>query len=412
VPSGRGRAPDLLYVGTFPPHPGGSAVTGQLILRGLAARGWRIRVLSPIAAAEADPDRFQRAAPDLELTRFPLPYPEVSPDIPQPEDYRRLERQQVEQLLTRLIRERRPDLVLAGRESFAWYVPEIARRHGLPWAVRIAGGTTAGILNGSYPAELAAGLIERLASASLVCAPARHVAESLALLGLPAVEVIPNPVDTSRFRPGPRDEELARELSIDRDDVVVAHISNFKALKRPLDLVESAVRALRRDRRLLYLVVGDGTLHAEFVAAAERGGVAHRFRFVGWVDHEAVPDYIRLADIVVMPSAAEAQARVYLETQACARTLVASDIPGAREVVVDGETGLLFRTGEVEDLTAKVLLAAGDRGLRERLGRQGRQRLAPHLFPRVVAAYDTQFSRLLDSRLTAVDSSRSARAED
>jgi glycosyltransferase involved in cell wall biosynthesis len=56
-----------------------------------------------------------------------------------------------------------------------------------------------------------------------------------------------------------------------------------------------------------------------------------------------MPDYINLADIVVMPSAAETQALVYLETQACARLLLASDIPGAREVIVDGETGLLFR---------------------------------------------------------------------
>ena len=67
-----------------------------------------------------------------------------------------------------------------------------------------------------------------------------------------------------------------------------------------------------------------------------------RVRFAGWIDYARMPDYINLGDIVVMPSESEGLARVYLEAQACARVLVASDIPPAREVVTEGETGLLF----------------------------------------------------------------------
>ena len=55
-----------------------------------------------------------------------------------------------------------------------------------------------------------------------------------------------------------------------------------------------------------------------------------------------------------MPSESEAFPLVYLETQACGRLLLASDIPAGREVVVPGDNGLLFRTGDVADLTARA----------------------------------------------------------
>ena len=91
-----------------------------------------------------------------------------------------------------------------------------------------------------------------------------------------------------------------------------------------------------------------------------------------------MPRYMNLADLVVMPSEREGLSRVYLEAQACAKTLLASDIPGAREAVTHGETGLLFRRGDIDDLTEKTLLAAGDPALRARIGRQARQYVERH----------------------------------
>jgi glycosyltransferase involved in cell wall biosynthesis len=100
-----------------------------------------------------------------------------------------------------------------------------------------------------------------------------------------------------------------------------------------------------------------------------------------------MPEVLAAADMVVMPSSGEAQARVYLETQASERVLIASDIPAAREVISDGETGLLFRTGDATQLAARILSVARDPELRLRIGRQARERVAAHSLPAVVAAY-------------------------
>jgi glycosyltransferase involved in cell wall biosynthesis len=59
----------------------------------------------------------------------------------------------------------------------------------------------------------------------------------------------------------------------------------------------------------------------------------------------------------------------------------------AGEVITDGETGLLFRTGDIDDLTAKTLVAAGDPELRARIGRQARRRVEANALEAAVDRY-------------------------
>jgi len=100
----------------------------------------------------------------------------------------------------------------------------------------------------------------------------------------------------------------------------------------------------------------------------------------------------------VMTSAIEGLSRVYLETQACGRTLLASDIPAAREVVEPGRTGLLFRVGDVPDLTAKTLLAASDPELRAVLGGRARESVERRDLSAEVTAYADILGRVVQRR--------------
>jgi glycosyltransferase involved in cell wall biosynthesis len=133
------------------------------------------------------------------------------------------------------------------------------------------------------------------------------------------------------------------------------------------------------------------------MAVAERG-IGGRFRFAGWLDHAAIPRYLSLADVVVMASEFEGRSLVSLETQACGRVLLASDIPSAREVVVDGKTGLLFRTGDVAHLAARLLDILGDARLRETIVRQARRAAERYALEDVVAAYEALFRDIISRR--------------
>jgi glycosyltransferase involved in cell wall biosynthesis len=127
----------------------------------------------------------------------------------------------------------------------------------------------------------------------------------------------------------------------------------------------------------------------------EELGLAERFRFAGWVERIESPRYINAMDMVVMPSEMEARSLVYLETQACGRVLIASDIAAAREVIEDGVTGLLFPMGSPEALAAKILEASADPELRERIGANARMQAEACSMKSWLDAYETALAGLI-----------------
>lgn len=385
----------ILSVTTLPPHQGGSAISNSLLLTGFAAAGHAVRVLSPLSTEDrAGGDPFAAAHPEIAVTRFPVPFAEVAPNLPASGDYRRVEREHIGRLLPELIRQDRPDLVFIGRETFAWDAPDIARRHAIPCVLRAAGSMTIGLLHGTLPAEDVRRLMAQYHKVDRIICPAEHLAARLRSKGFSHVTVIWNGVDSSRFSPRAKDPALMRRWSLTEADVVVAHVSNLKSLKRPLDLVDAAA-LVAYDPRLQYLVVGDGPVRQGMEDACRERQIAARFRFAGWIEHDAMPAYLNLADVVVMPPEDEAQARVYLETQSCGRVILASDIPAAREVIANGETGVLFRMGDAADLATNMLRLADDAELRTIIGRNARRRIAAHALPAIVRAYLDAFVDVL-----------------
>jgi glycosyltransferase involved in cell wall biosynthesis len=383
---------NIIAVCTFPPHPGGSALSAFGILDACAKRGHRIRVLSPIAESSIGvAPRSGEHSPRLEVTRFPVPYFETGGKFAAADGYREVVGRHVRELLARMIQQERPDLIFLGRETFAAYVPDIAARARLPYVLRIAGGTTRDLLDGSFPSALAESLRDGYRRAEFIVSPARHMAERMTRLGLHDVRVIPNAIDIERFSMGPRDRRLARSLDIGEHDIVVAQVSNLWSLKRPMDLILSADRALRHNPSLLYLFVGDGMERSALEAKCAALGIAQRVRFTGWVAYADMPAHYRLADMMVLPAEDDTLARVYLESQACGCVLIASDIAAAREVIAHDRTGLLFPKGDVETLTELTLAMAADPQRRARIGREARAQVSRHSLDDAADSYIALF---------------------
>jgi glycosyltransferase involved in cell wall biosynthesis len=154
----------------------------------------------------------------------------------------------------------------------------------------------------------------------------------------------------------------------------------------------------------------------EFVAAARhirQSGVAARFALVGstdanptsltpaeieaiaregvvevWGHRDDMPAVYRTANIVCLPTYREGLPKVLLEAAASGRAVVATDVPGCRDVVRHGETGLLVPPREVAPLAGALLCLIRDRGLRQRFGTAGR-RLVTQRFTEERAIDDT-----------------------
>jgi len=329
-----------------------------------------------------------------------LPVAEVTPDNwLAPDTYRALIGDGFRRIVDAQVAVERPDIIVIGSTGMAEHLPRLAAPHALPSVVILHNDVDA-MLKTALPGGLhqSQRALAGFRHADRLVAVAPHVGESARGLGLERVRVIENPVDVHRFAPRPKDRDLMEKLGIEPDALVVACVCYLRPLKRPLDVVLAAERALSVEPRLLGLVVGDGPLRERMEEAAAERGIGNRFRFVGWLDHAEIPRYLSLADVVVTPGEVEGRCLVYLETQACGRVLLASDIPAAREVIVDGKTGLLFRTGDVAHLAARLLEILGDVRLRETIGRQARRVAERSALEDVVAAYEAVFRDIISRR--------------
>jgi len=251
----------LLYVGTLPPRRTGASIVAGQILGVLGRRGHRVRALAPIVPAMLPAaDTFTRAHREIELAHYPVPHFEGFQDVPSPLEYRQLEGEAIRAWLGRELRRDPPDVVIAGSETYAFHVPDFARASDVPCVLMVHGGPSTGILAGTYPPARAAELLGQYRKMDRLITMGHHWAARLGALGLPPISVIPNPVDLDRFRPRPKDPQQRRALGLEPSAVVVLHASHLGAVKRPLDLVWSAERALAADPRLVYVIAGDRAL--------------------------------------------------------------------------------------------------------------------------------------------------------
>ena len=122
-------------------------------------------------------------------------------------------------------------------------------------------------------------------------------------------------------------------------------------------------------------------------------GLSGAVRFLGYRTDVAAP--VKRADVFVLASRHEGLPRVVMEAMACARPVVATNVRGSRDLVRDGESGLLVPLGRPEPLAEALLRLIGDRALARRMGAAGREMAQEYALPRVLAEMDAIYRRFL-----------------
>jgi glycosyltransferase involved in cell wall biosynthesis len=268
-------------------------------------------------------------------------------------------------IATRLAFGRHPPPMLAAVMGLGASASAAWRRRALGWALRLA---TAGLGAGRGAGRIIVQNPEdRAALAGFGCDPGR-----IALIR-------GSGVDTGHFAalPDPAGQP-----------VTVALVGRMLRSKGVLDAV-SAIRQLRAEGVAVDLVLAgapdpdsrDSLSMEELAGLAREPGTEWRGAVAD------IREVWRRAAIAVLPSSyGEGVPKALLEAASCARPVVASDMPGCREVVVPGETGLLVPPGDVAALAAAVARLAADPDLRRRMGEAGRARAVAEFTEDAVAA--------------------------
>ena len=170
------------------------------------------------------------------------------------------------------------------------------------------------------------------------------------------IKVIYNGVDLARFRPlTGRKQEMRRKLGIPQDATVVLTVRRL-VYKNGVDtLLDCAGIAVKKNPKIVFLVVGKGPdLENVRLQAAQRG-IAANFRLAGFVSDADLPSYYNAADLFVLPSkSGEGLPLVALEAMACGLPVIATNVGGIGEIPV-AEFGRLVPPNQPERLAEAVL---------------------------------------------------------
>ena len=179
--------------------------------------------------------------------------------------------------------------------------------------------------------------------------------------GLAPVSILPNGVSRAFG------EAVAR-----RDPWQLVFVGRLERIKGVYHLLE-AMRAV--DERIRLKIIGDGPERRGLERVIDRdAGLRRRVRLLGDQDADAVRHFIQRANALVLPSLHESQGIVLIEAGICGRPVVGASAPGIDEVVVHGETGLLYPPGDAKSLAVVIDHLFGHPMLARALGAGGRAR--------------------------------------
>jgi glycosyltransferase involved in cell wall biosynthesis len=214
-------------------------------------------------------------------------------------------------------------------------------------------------------------------------AVSRSTAQDLGERGLreEAITIIPNGVDLGRFQPAP---------SVDRFETpTILYLGRLKRYKR-VDLPIRALAALRRDGvAARFIIAGTGDHVGSLRSLCDELGLDRdAVEFRGYVTEDEKVELFRRAWLHVLTSPKEGWGITNVEAAACATPTVASDSPGLRDSVLDGETGYLVPHGDVTALAERMKRVLSDPALRDELGGNARRFASRFTWDR--AAEDTE----------------------
>ena len=205
------------------------------------------------------------------------------------------------------------------------------------------------------------------------------------------VEVVHNFVCPSHFE-RPPDLEFRSQLS-PKGTPILCHVSNFRPVKRVLDVIDTFAR-VRAAREATLLMVGDGPDRAHAEARCRELDLAQDVVFLGKVKNPIEP--LLISDLLLLPSETESFGLVALEAMAAGVPVVSSNVGGLPEVNVQEETGFLRDVGDVEGMAQDALAILDDGALRG-FKQRAKARASEFTIDRILPHYLDLYHRALDS---------------
>jgi len=368
--TGSATTKKLLFA-QYTAQPSGSPISGLIIVRRLVQEGWK--VLAAFGVDGGISDSYRRAGCDVVIA----PHGQWLAGGTGMRAVKRWWREfNYRRGFVQLIRQFQPSVVYAN--TLMGLAPALAaRRCGVPcvWHVRELFDDVGGEMRPPWPGG------KRLVASQLTWLSNRIVCISRAVRdnvipnqACDKTLIIPNAVDNSFFNPALDRSACCSELDLDPQRPVIGVPATLRPVKGLPFFLESAAAVLQQFPGVQVAITGDGSSEykRELQTCVKRWGLNTHVRFLGTVADMFT--FYCACDVICVPSRSESFGRGAAESFACGIPVVASAVGGLREIVSDGDTGLLVEYGRPQELAHAILRILTDRELAKRLAANARRK--------------------------------------
>jgi len=184
------------------------------------------------------------------------------------------------------------------------------------------------------------------------------------------VAVIVNGVDTARFDPS-KESAIRQQLGLSKEAIVIGAVGRLVTVKNLPELLNAVTKTQKKYDDVHLLIIGDGPLKSELEQYAEHLDLPENFHFLG--SRNDIPELFNSMDIYTLTSFNEGISNTLLEAMSSALPVVASAVGGNPEIVADFKTGLLYKSGDEDDLVEKISILIDEPEKRYQLGKNARK---------------------------------------
>jgi len=186
------------------------------------------------------------------------------------------------------------------------------------------------------------------------------------------VNVIYNGTDIAGLAPTDQLRAIRADLRLDEYDHVIGSVGSLYPVKGQIHLINALPEIVRACPKTVLLLVGQGELEQVLKVEVAKRNVDAHVRFLGF--RSDVPALLSLFDVFVLPSLSEGLSMALLEAMAAGKPVVATNVGGNPELVVDGDTGFLIDAESPESISNRVVQVLRDKQRAGRMGDSGRRR--------------------------------------
>jgi exopolysaccharide biosynthesis polyprenyl glycosylphosphotransferase len=216
--------------------------------------------------------------------------------------------------------------------------------------------------------------------------------------------LIHNGIDLDKFRKPVNEQKLRAELGLAPYSKLVGMIGRLDQQKNPLDLIRVAAIVVKSCPDVQFLILGDGSLRPECEKLIDELGLQERFILLGF--RNDVPKILPILNLTAMSSLWEGLPLAFMEAMSAGKPVVANDVDGVSDIVVNGETGFLVPAHEPEAMAERIVRLLQDDELYQNMSRMAQERSEQYSLLRMMEQLDSLYQEQYREAANSLSSTR------